>query len=319
MDYHVRNRLWKFFQPVEYRNYMNKGNKMRKIIMFLSTLLLVFSMTQIANAIPVNLALNPDASATADQEASGTSPYWIGSGDASYAIDGNTLTHWNAGAHASPSEHHWLLVDLGNIYSVNEIKLLTDNNHDNLYEGYYIDYELYTSVNNIYWDKIVDFGRLIDTPDPDKYMDVIDFNAGLVQYIRFEVIGGTHWAHLVELEVWAPLALNVAIDIKPGSFPNSINLGSNGVIPVAILGSDTFDATNVDPFTVQLEGAGVRLKGKSGNAGSIGDVNNDGYLDLVVHITDFSLTDGQATAILTGNLYDGTPIEGTDFINIVKE
>jgi hypothetical protein len=39
----------------------------------------------------------------------------------------------------------------------------------------------------------------------------------------------------------------VPIDIKPGSFPNSINPQSKGVIPVAILTTDTFDATTVDP------------------------------------------------------------------------
>ncbi|GAG49200.1 unnamed protein product, partial [marine sediment metagenome] len=35
-------------------------------------------------------------------------------------------------------------------------------------------------------------------------------------------------------------AIEVAIDIKPGSDPNPINPMSKGVIPVAILGSDTF-------------------------------------------------------------------------------
>ena len=65
------------------------------------------------------------------------------------------------------------------------------------------------------------------------------------------------------------LEREIAIDIKPGSFPNSINLGSNGVVPVAILSTDTFDASTVDPFTVTLAGAAVRMKGKSGNAGSL--------------------------------------------------
>ena len=45
-----------------------------------------------------------------------------------------------------------------------------------------------------------------------------------------------------------PRARKVTIDIKPGSDPNSINLGSAGVIPVAILSSEAFDATTVDPL-----------------------------------------------------------------------
>ncbi len=47
-------------------------------------------------------------------------------------------------------------------------------------------------------------------------------------------------------------ALPVEIDIKPGSDPNSINLSSAGVIPVAILSSATFDATTVNPDTIFL-------------------------------------------------------------------
>jgi len=42
----------------------------------------------------------------------------------------------------------------------------------------------------------------------------------------------------------------ISIDIKPGSSPNSINLKSKGVVPVAILGTDDFDVSDVDPDTV---------------------------------------------------------------------
>jgi len=124
-------------------------------------------------------------------------------------------------------------------------------------------------------------------------------------------------AYAIGYATAAPPVIEVEIDIKPGSDPNCINLDSNGVIPVAILGSATFDAADVDPSTVTLEGAAVRLKGKSGNYGSLEDVNNDGYPDLVVHIVDFSVSSGATTATLTGELFDGTPIEGSDSICIV--
>ena len=110
-----------------------------------------------------------------------------------------------------------------------------------------------------------------------------------------------------------------AIDIKPGSYPNAINLSSNGVIPVAILGSDSFNAEDIDPSTVTLEGAGLRLKGKSGNCGSLEDVNGDGYLDLVVHVLDFTVNSGDGTATLRGYLRDGTFFWGQDEIVIVHE
>jgi hypothetical protein len=40
-----------------------------------------------------------------------------------------------------------------------------------------------------------------------------------------------------------------------------VNLGSAGVIPVAILSSASFDATTVDPATISLAGASVKLVG----------------------------------------------------------
>jgi hypothetical protein len=110
----------------------------------------------------------------------------------------------------------------------------------------------------------------------------------------------------------------VDIDIKPGSYPNSINPNTGGVIPVAILGAADFDATNVDPETVALNGAGARGKGKSGKYGSIEDVNGDGYLDLVVQIENAIEWSPDATeATLTGETFGGIPIEGTDSVNIV--
>ncbi len=63
----------------------------------------------------------------------------------------------------------------------------------------------------------------------------------------------------------------------------------------------------------------MRLKGKSGNAGSLEDVDGDGHLDLVVQILDTTLEEGQATAIMTGETFAGVSIYGTDSIRIVPE
>ena len=118
--------------------------------------------------------------------------------------------------------------------------------------------------------------------------------------------------------------IQAAIDIKPGSYPNSINLGSKGVIPVAILSTQDFDATTVDAGTVALAGAGVAVRGKSDKLlAREEDVNGDGLPDLVCQVETENLDpdsfqDGYA--ILTGNLlaeFGGTPIEGKDEISIV--
>jgi hypothetical protein len=116
-----------------------------------------------------------------------------------------------------------------------------------------------------------------------------------------------------------PGEIEVVIDIKPGSDPNCINLGSGGVVPVAILGSTAFDVATINHTTLKLEGSHARAKGKSGNIGSFEDVNTDGFVDLVVHfpVNELNLTESDVEATLTGTLHNGTPIEGTDDICIV--
>jgi hypothetical protein len=85
------------------------------------------------------------------------------------------------------------------------------------------------------------------------------------------------------------LPLIAPIDIKPGSFPNSINLGSQGSVPVAILSKDGFDATTVDPLTVTLASSPIRLTAKGSAMASFIDINADGRVDLVVHVLTESL------------------------------
>ena len=117
-------------------------------------------------------------------------------------------------------------------------------------------------------------------------------------------------------------SVTIEIDIKPGSYPNSINLGSNGNVPVAILTSETFDATEVDPYSVTLEGAEVvlKLKGKAETLmASYEDVNEDGFDDLIVHVDTegLELSEEDTIADLKGETYGGTSIIGKDMIRIV--
>ena len=107
-----------------------------------------------------------------------------------------------------------------------------------------------------------------------------------------------------------PPVIEVRIDIKPGSFPNTINLSSKGVIPVALLGSATFDVRSVDYSTVVFAGAPVA----SGPA--FMDVNRDGFLDAVMQFRtqQTNIQPGDTQACLTGNTLGGTPIHGCDSI-----
>ena len=112
----------------------------------------------------------------------------------------------------------------------------------------------------------------------------------------------------------------VSIDIKPGSDPNSINLGSQGNVPVAIFSTPDFDATNIDPTIVTLAGASVKLKGKGTPMASFEDINEDGLLDIVVHVdtTALELSLGDTDAVLEGVTFDGVRIRGTDTVRVIE-
>jgi hypothetical protein len=51
-----------------------------------------------------------------------------------------------------------------------------------------------------------------------------------------------------------PPAVEIDVDVKPGSDKNPVNMKSNGVLPVAILGSADVDVTGIDPATIRLNG-----------------------------------------------------------------
>jgi hypothetical protein len=109
-----------------------------------------------------------------------------------------------------------------------------------------------------------------------------------------------------------PYWTDVTIDVKPGSDPNSINLGSKGVVPVAVLTTDEFDAGSVDPASVVFADASpVRW--------ALEDVDGDGDVDLVLHFRaqELALDASSTEATLTGSTYDGQEIQGTDSVRIV--
>jgi hypothetical protein len=110
--------------------------------------------------------------------------------------------------------------------------------------------------------------------------------------------------------------LEVDIDIKPGSDPNSINTKKRGVIPVAILTTDVFDALTVDEDSVRFGPAEAEKVHKRAH---VVDVDDDGDLDLVLHFRtqDTGIAPGDIEACLTGQTYDGVPIMGCDSVRTV--
>ena len=118
--------------------------------------------------------------------------------------------------------------------------------------------------------------------------------------------------------------MQIEIDIKPGSDPNSINLCSNGAVPVAVLGSEMLDVSNVNTETLRFSEAAVKVVGRKDphSVCSYEDANGNSFVDVVCHFVtaDIAAIDGESTtATVNGELLDGTAIEGTDSVNIVKD
>ena len=115
----------------------------------------------------------------------------------------------------------------------------------------------------------------------------------------------------------------IEIDIKPHRDPNSVNLLSRGVIPVAILGSDTFDVTDVDVTTLAFGPDGAvpahDLTKRRAFDDHPRDVNDDGFTDLISNFwtQDAGFAVGDEEACISGELLDGTPFGGCDSVQVV--
>ena len=137
------------------------------------------------------------------------------------------------------------------------------------------------------------------------------------------IVGAGRYDPTWEYQAWMAVlpapTLESRIDIRPGSDINPVNLTSQGVLPVAVYGTEDFDVEQIDLSSLAMEGTGPNQKGKSGTVASVEDIDGDSWLDLVLHFDIQNLNIGATTEqlILSGVLLDGTAFEGADSIRIV--
>lgn len=107
----------------------------------------------------------------------------------------------------------------------------------------------------------------------------------------------------------------VALHVKPGGAENPINPKSNGVIPVAILSTNNFDASSIDQASLRFGPNQALAEGE----GKLEDINGDGLPDLVLHFRtqNSGIQCGDTSVSITGQTVNGISIQGTDSITTV--
>jgi hypothetical protein len=214
--------------------------------------------------------------------------------------------------------------------------------------------------------KGLDFARipLLDldgngTPEHDWFMEIATVIVG--QQNADGSWPGCYWGNTTLCTAWALLAIEpfvppspAPIDVKPGSCPNPLSVDEKGVFPVAVLGSEGFDVTKIDPASIRLfrkgildpvhvaplrwsyEDAGIPYPILTGKTDAYDCLEYypdeygvfDGYLDLSVKFKAQEVTaalgevsDGEVVVLLvTGNLkeeFGGTSFVGEDVVWIL--
>jgi len=140
------------------------------------------------------------------------------------------------------------------------------------------------------------------------------------------------WIRVVTLAL-TPIT-ELEVDIKPGSCPNPLNVKSQGVLPVAILGTEVLDVIDIDVASISLEGvAPIRFDYEDvatpfeGELCDCHEDGPDGYLDITLKFdTQEIMTalgdveDGEYLPLtLLVTLVDSTVLEGSDCIRIIKK
>ncbi len=144
-------------------------------------------------------------------------------------------------------------------------------------------------------------GTLTYTPAPNAY-------GGAIVTVVLHDSGGTENGGVDTSEpqtfiIMVNSVIDAVIDVKPGSDVNPINLGANGVLPIAILSThtfageiDDFDARTVKVTTIKLNGVDIDPV-----HAAFEDIDGDGDLDLILH---FSMEELRSRGALDENSVD---------------
>jgi hypothetical protein len=82
--------------------------------------------------------------------------------------------------------------------------------------------------------------------------------------------------------------IEVRLDIRPGDSSNPFNFSRRGVVPAAILGSESFDMLGIDTNSLEFRPRLAEPLRESTMVGisfdQLRNLNHDGFTDLALHI-----------------------------------
>jgi hypothetical protein len=189
------------------------------------------------------------------------------------------------------------------------------------------------SITNCYWDKQTS-GKSSSSGGTGKTTAEMMQQATFANWDFIDVWDIVENESYPFLRCFAYIPLEVAVDIKPGSCPNPVNMNSHGVLPVAILGSEDLDVNAIVATSVRLVDVAPVRHAYEDVSAPVLDANDcncvtdgpDGYLDLTLKFKTPQIVEGLGevndgdilTLALTGVLSDKTPIEGADCIRVIN-
>ncbi len=114
----------------------------------------------------------------------------------------------------------------------------------------------------------------------------------------------------------------MAVDILPGNAENTIDLTRQRLLPVAILGSASFDVNDINPRTLRLKAVSQNLVGKSDKTlCHQQDINEDSYMDLLcdIKMIGFGVKPGDIPVVISAGTYQRQSLRAEAVLKYLAE
>ena len=114
----------------------------------------------------------------------------------------------------------------------------------------------------------------------------------------------------------------MTVDILPGNAENTIDLTRQRLLPVAILGSVSFDVNDINPRTLRLKAVSQNLVGKSDKTlCHQQDINEDSYMDLLcdIKMIGFGVQPGDIPVVISVGTYQRQSLRAEAVLKYLAE